>query len=33
VKVKKVIKNGDVLTLEELLNTPRRAAPSAGGPR
>ena len=33
VKVKKVIKNGEVLTVDELLNAPRPAAPSAGGRR
>ena len=33
VKVKKVIKNGEVFTLEELLNTPRPASTAAGGGR
>jgi Tol biopolymer transport system component len=32
-KVKKVIKNGEVFTLEELLNTPRPASTTAGGGR
>jgi hypothetical protein len=32
-RVKRVIKNGDVLTLEELLNTPRPTSTAAGGGR
>jgi hypothetical protein len=32
-KVKKVIKNGEVFTLEELLNTPQPASTTAGGGR
>jgi Tol biopolymer transport system component len=32
-KVKKVIKNGELFTLEELLNTPRPASTAAGGGR